>query len=115
MSSKEEKLTDEEPLTPLHSSISYPVWQKAALELASALEKLSELVPDHLLDEVLIRHQKALEFLSLFKSWSPKNPPSDTVRRDTIQAMLDFNSETRDFITQCNVGRRVFLSSAGST
>jgi hypothetical protein len=79
------------PLTPVRSSATYPVWRKAARELADALEGIEGSV------EALVRHAQALEFLRTFESWKP-GKVDDATRTKTITAMLTFNNETRAFI-----------------
>jgi hypothetical protein len=88
---------DELPITPVQSSSAYPVWANAARELMYELEQ----VPGSI--EALERHQRALEFLETFQSWTPRSRPDNAQRVATIAAMMTFNSETREFLIRVRI------------
>ena len=83
-----------EPITPIYSSGTYPIFRANAEALVLQLEQIGHV------RGALTRREKALEFLDTFERWSPTNKPSDDERFQIISAFLSFNSDTLAFIAR---------------
>lgn len=82
-----------EDYTPIDGSITYPMWQQAAMETADRLEKLESI-------EASIMAGECRWYQETLATWSPQNRPDDAIRKRIVHELIELLSKAQKVLVK---------------